>query len=140
VGLLLLYNQTQTQAVGALVPATVAARSLGFTLAVTLAGTAVAGQTVRVDGDSRPTTYINPNTLTAVVLATDLLLPGSRVVTVVDAAGVDSGGGGTLTIAAHEAAIEPQSSWLPPPDAPALLLEDGAVLLLEDGERTLQEG
>lgn len=98
----------------ALTPDAVVAGANGFTLVLAMDGTATPGQTARIDGNSTPTVYVDPDTLLATVLALDLLLPGERVITVANADGIDGGDGLTLTVTEADAAVEAYPPWLPP--------------------------
>jgi len=72
-----------TPVIATLSPATVGAGSSGFTLTVTGSGF-VSGAEVRVNGAARATTVVSATSVTATILASDLLLLGSRAITVVN--------------------------------------------------------
>lgn len=93
----------------AVVPGSIPARSDGQTVRVTIPS-AAAGDTARLDGQSRTTIYVGPNTLSVVLLQADLAAAQTRTITVLSANGAISPPA-TLTITPVVPVAPPNPSW-----------------------------
>lgn len=117
---------------GGLRPAIIPARSAGLTL--TVSGSRFAPtDTVRLDGQSRTTTYVDATTLTAVLLPPDLAAAQDRAVTVATAAGAVSAPL-TLTITRLDPGLPPAPAWGPLAAWPLLTEPDELPLTTEAGD------